>query len=382
MLTQDHEKQTASRSSGVVARVAAVAGATFLFAVAARTTLSNQPDLFTTSPQPEARGMGQTMKMGFAAMSGDEAAMDAASDQASGMASDAAANGAAAAMEHGPALVDFAKLLAAEGVKGYKEHQANQENNRHEEQGHQGWGSDADEHGCRASSGYSWCAPKNKCMRAWEGSCEYDQQHQRNSDRLPSGWSSAVALDRWDRKTYYFCSAVPIERRESAQWERPTQPCSESTHSKNAGNRQCTYRDNNLRNNGPRCYMEGVNECAGQCLTHAFRPSYYTNGVCYATMSQCTSGITAQNNWMSATGHYRCYQNERGRCVPKDQKPRLGKHQGDPGCYNTPEDCVSFGGGRKSRELDSTMLLTDSAAVEEPAEENQGLFDSVFSFFK
>lgn len=59
MLTQDHEKQTASRSSGVVARVAAVAVATFLFAVAARTTLSNQPDLFTTSPQPEARGMGQ-----------------------------------------------------------------------------------------------------------------------------------------------------------------------------------------------------------------------------------------------------------------------------------------------------------------------------------
>ena len=43
---------------------------------------------------------------------------------------------------------------------------------------------------------------------------------------------------------------------------------------------------------------------------------------------------------------------------------------------------MSFGGGRKSRELDSTMLLTDSAAVEEPAEENQGLFDSVFSFFK
>ena len=37
----------------------------------------------------------------------------------------------------------------------------------------------------------------------------------------------------------------------------------------------------------------------------------------------------------------------------------LGKHQGDPGCYNTPEDCVSFGGGRMSRELDSTMLLTD-----------------------
>ena len=36
---------------------------------------------------------------------------------------------------------------------------------------------------------------------------------------------------------------------------------------------------------------------------------------------------------------------------------------------------MSFGGGRKSRELDSTMLLTDLhlAAVEEPAEENNGL---------
>ena len=62
---------------------------------------------------------------------------------------------------------------------------------------------------------------------------------------------------------------------------------------------------------------------------------------------------------------------------------------GDPGCYNTPEDCVSFGGGRKSRELDSTMLLTDLhlAAVEEPAEENNGLSSSstwfsLFSFFK
>ena len=43
---------------------------------------------------------------------------------------------------------------------------------------------------------------------------------------------------------------------------------------------------------------------------------------------------------------------------------------------------MSFGGGRKSRELDSTMLLTDLhlAAVEEPAEENNGLFDLVFTF--
>ena len=50
---------------------------------------------------------------------------------------------------------------------------------------------------------------------------------------------------------------------------------------------------------------------------------------------------------------------------------------------------MSFGGGRKSRELDSTMLLTDLhlAAVEEPAEDEENnaqwalfVFDLVFTF--
>ena len=27
--------------------------------------------------------------------------------------------------------------------------------------------------------------------------------------------------------------------------------------------------------------MEGIAECAGQCLTHAFKPAYYTNGADY-----------------------------------------------------------------------------------------------------
>ena len=29
-------------------------------------------------------------------------------------------------------------------------------------------GGDRDEHGCIGSAGYSWCAPKNKCLRIWE----------------------------------------------------------------------------------------------------------------------------------------------------------------------------------------------------------------------
>lgn len=33
-------------------------------------------------------------------------------------------------------------------------------------------GGDRDEHGCIGSAGYSWCEIKQKCLRAWEESCE------------------------------------------------------------------------------------------------------------------------------------------------------------------------------------------------------------------
>ncbi|ALM10286.1 MAG: hypothetical protein PeribacterA2_0926 [Candidatus Peribacter riflensis] len=32
-------------------------------------------------------------------------------------------------------------------------------------------GGDRDEHGCIGSAGYQWCAPKQKCLRAWEEEC-------------------------------------------------------------------------------------------------------------------------------------------------------------------------------------------------------------------
>jgi hypothetical protein len=32
-------------------------------------------------------------------------------------------------------------------------------------------GGDRDTHGCIGSAGYSWCAPKNKCLRIWEEPC-------------------------------------------------------------------------------------------------------------------------------------------------------------------------------------------------------------------
>ncbi len=33
-------------------------------------------------------------------------------------------------------------------------------------------GNDSDEHGCKASAGYSWCEAKGKCLRVWEEPCE------------------------------------------------------------------------------------------------------------------------------------------------------------------------------------------------------------------
>jgi hypothetical protein len=32
-------------------------------------------------------------------------------------------------------------------------------------------GNDSDEHGCKASAGYSWCGEREKCIRVWEENC-------------------------------------------------------------------------------------------------------------------------------------------------------------------------------------------------------------------
>lgn len=33
-------------------------------------------------------------------------------------------------------------------------------------------GNDRDSHGCIGSAGYSWCGPKQKCLRPWEEACK------------------------------------------------------------------------------------------------------------------------------------------------------------------------------------------------------------------
>ena len=142
MLTVTHANATGSGHSSRLARIAA-ATLGILATVLVTSGLASQPFLETFGPAaawasdaserafaPKDRGMGATMKMGLAVMSGDEDATDIAADQASGMAADAASNAAAAAVEHGPAIVDVAKILASEGYKGFKEAQASSEEDR------------------------------------------------------------------------------------------------------------------------------------------------------------------------------------------------------------------------------------------------------------
>ena len=142
MLTVTHANPTGSGHSSRLARIAA-ATLGILATVLVTSGLASQPFLETFGPAaawasdaserafaPKDRGMGATMKMGLAVMSGDEDATDIAADQASGMAADAASNAAAAAVEHGPAIVDVAKILASEGYKGFKEAQASSEEDR------------------------------------------------------------------------------------------------------------------------------------------------------------------------------------------------------------------------------------------------------------
>lgn len=38
-------------------------------------------------------------------------------------------------------------------------------------------GNDSDEHGCKGSAGYTWCAEKNKCLRIWEEPCQQENDN-------------------------------------------------------------------------------------------------------------------------------------------------------------------------------------------------------------
>ena len=63
-------------------------------------------------------------------------------------------------------------------------------------------GGDRDEHGCIGSAGYSWCEPKQKCLRIWEEACyASDEQEIQYLLAQKSGKPVTDITVRVDKKT-------------------------------------------------------------------------------------------------------------------------------------------------------------------------------------
>jgi len=62
------------------------------------------------------------------------------------------------------------------------------ENSNQSQENNQMVGNDSDEHGCKASTGDSWCESKQKCLRIWEENC--------TSVKIMPSTASATAIAR------------------------------------------------------------------------------------------------------------------------------------------------------------------------------------------
>lgn len=51
-------------------------------------------------------------------------------------------------------------------------------------------GGDKDSHGCLIAAGYSWCEPKQKCLRTWEEKCEANSSSSSSYADPTAGWKT------------------------------------------------------------------------------------------------------------------------------------------------------------------------------------------------
>lgn len=56
-------------------------------------------------------------------------------------------------------------------------------------------GNDSDEHGCKASAGYSWCEGKNECIRLWETNCTNEKQDDEQENETENLNSTEIEED-------------------------------------------------------------------------------------------------------------------------------------------------------------------------------------------
>lgn len=86
-------------------------------------------------------------------------------------------------------------LLVAGGYYFYQQSQSEPTtpaNENQEDNSQQIVGNDQDAHGCIGSAGYSWCEPKNKCLRIWEESC-YSSPEQEIQYALASKYGKSIS---------------------------------------------------------------------------------------------------------------------------------------------------------------------------------------------
>jgi len=61
-------------------------------------------------------------------------------------------------------------------------------------------GNDSDEHGCKASAGYSWCEIKQKCLRTWEEKCEEEKMVKKTEDTVKEAVTKIlIEKYNWDK---------------------------------------------------------------------------------------------------------------------------------------------------------------------------------------
>jgi len=74
-------------------------------------------------------------------------------------------------------------------------------------------GGDRDEHDCIGSAGYTWCEPKQKCLRSWEEECENNELSEgeciTSSDCVIGGCSGTICQSKNREPVYTTCEYMP-----------------------------------------------------------------------------------------------------------------------------------------------------------------------------
>jgi putative hemolysin len=191
-------------------------------------------------------------------------------------------------------------------------------------------GNDTDEHGCKASAGYSWCELSQKCIRVWEENCSTGIANPASVNCIDKGFNLTIRTDSeggqygvCSKPGYTECEEWAFFRGEcqivavNATGREPRAegqfcggiagiPCQDDLHCKLDG----TYPDA-----GGKC----VKDCDCTLMTNGAAMGcfgcYYNKETAAMVCKNATSGWTAYEREPGAIGiPYACYCDRDG-CV-------------------------------------------------------------------